>query len=124
MNKPHLRDGSAENVANTAAPSRSLAKDIAELALFFDLTERGGQAQHLEAATAKVARERPISATTLKRCASEARALIEFARESGAIHAFEARADGSDWGLRQDISAKTGENVVIRRFTRYQVGEE
>jgi len=26
--------------------------------------------------------------------------------------------------LRQDISAKTGENVVIRRFTRYQVGEE
>jgi elongation factor Ts len=26
--------------------------------------------------------------------------------------------------LRQDISAKTGENVVIRRFTRYVVGEE
>jgi len=26
--------------------------------------------------------------------------------------------------LRQDISAKTGENVVIRRFVRYQVGEE
>jgi elongation factor Ts len=26
--------------------------------------------------------------------------------------------------LRQDISAKTGENVVIRRFTRFQVGEE
>jgi elongation factor Ts len=26
--------------------------------------------------------------------------------------------------LRQDISAKTGENVVIRRFARYQVGEE
>jgi elongation factor Ts len=26
--------------------------------------------------------------------------------------------------LRQDISAKTGENVVIRRFTRYEVGEE
>jgi elongation factor Ts len=26
--------------------------------------------------------------------------------------------------LRQDISAKTGENVVIRRFTRYAVGEE
>jgi elongation factor Ts len=26
--------------------------------------------------------------------------------------------------LRQDIAAKTGENIVIRRFTRYQVGEE
>jgi elongation factor Ts len=26
--------------------------------------------------------------------------------------------------LRQDISAKTGENVLIRRFTRYAVGEE
>jgi elongation factor Ts len=26
--------------------------------------------------------------------------------------------------LRQDIASKTGENVVIRRFIRYQVGEE
>jgi elongation factor Ts len=26
--------------------------------------------------------------------------------------------------LRQDIASKTGENVVIRRFTRYAVGEE
>jgi elongation factor Ts len=26
--------------------------------------------------------------------------------------------------LRQDIASKTGENVLIRRFTRYQVGEE
>jgi elongation factor Ts len=26
--------------------------------------------------------------------------------------------------LRQEIAAKTGENIVIRRFTRYQVGEE
>jgi elongation factor Ts len=26
--------------------------------------------------------------------------------------------------LRQGIASKTGENVVIRRFTRYQVGEE
>ena len=25
--------------------------------------------------------------------------------------------------LRADISAKTGENVVIRRFARFQVGE-
>ena len=26
--------------------------------------------------------------------------------------------------MRADLSAKTGENIVIRRFTRYQVGEE
>jgi elongation factor Ts len=26
--------------------------------------------------------------------------------------------------LRHEIAAKTGENIVIRRFTRYQVGEE
>jgi elongation factor Ts len=26
--------------------------------------------------------------------------------------------------LRQEIAAKTGENIVIRRFARYQVGEE
>ena len=25
--------------------------------------------------------------------------------------------------IRADISAKTGENVVIRRFARFQVGE-
>jgi elongation factor Ts len=26
--------------------------------------------------------------------------------------------------LRAEIASKTGENIVIRRFTRYQVGEE
>ena len=26
--------------------------------------------------------------------------------------------------LRQELASKTGENIVIRRFTRYVVGEE
>ena len=85
--------------------SRSLAKDIAELALFLDLTEPTAKGDHLESATAEVAQDRRIPATTVKRCASEARALIEYARESGAVQEITARADGSAWELRNDISA-------------------
>ncbi len=84
---------------------RSLAKDIAELALFLDLTESRGPADHLEAAAAELASARRIPATTLKRCASEARALIEFADQSGAVRQIAMRGGGSDWDLRQTISA-------------------
>jgi len=94
-----------DNLGRSAGPGRSFAKDIAELALFLDLTEPAGPGGHLETATAEVASERPISATTLKRCASEARALIEFAQETGAIRQIRARADGSEWSLRQELSA-------------------
>jgi len=45
------------------------------------------------------------SATTLKRCASEARALIEFAQETGAVDAIATRARGSEWALRSGLSA-------------------
>ena len=95
-----------ERVAGVSkAPhGRSFAKDIAELTLFLDLTEPNGPQGHLEAATAEVAHNRQIPATTLKRCASEARALVEFARESGALARISGRADRSDWDLRQDIS--------------------
>jgi hypothetical protein len=85
--------------------SRSLAKDIAELALFLDLTEPTPKGDHLEAATAEVAQGRLIPATTVKRCASEARALIEYARESGTLLEIMARADGSGWELRNGISS-------------------
>jgi hypothetical protein len=97
---------------------RSFAKDIAELTLFLDMTEPAGPAGHLEAATAEVARDRQIPATTLKRCASEARALIEFAQESGAISRIEKHADGSDWDLRQKLSAwidETSLPAVLKR---------
>ena len=85
---------------------RSFAKDIAELALFLDLTEPGDSAGHLDAAAVEVANDRHIPSTTLKRSASEARALIEFAHESGAFHRIEARMEeGADWDVRQDLSA-------------------
>jgi hypothetical protein len=87
------------------AHGRSFAKDIAELALFLNLTEPPGPGDHLDAAAAELAAERRIPATTLKRCASEARALIEFAVESGALRQIPAQADGSEWDLRQAISA-------------------
>jgi hypothetical protein len=87
------------------AHSRSLAKDIAELALFLDLTEPTRTGDHLEPATAEVAHDRRVPAATVKRCASEARALIEYARESGALEAISVRAeDGSAWELRNGIS--------------------
>jgi hypothetical protein len=86
------------------AHGRSLAKDIAELALFLDLTEPRGPTDHLEAAAAELAGERRVPATTLKRCASEARALIEFAEEGGAIGKIAAGAEDSGWSLRQAIS--------------------
>jgi hypothetical protein len=97
---------------------RSFAKDIAELALFLNITEPAGPAGHLEAATAEIAHDRQIPATTLKRCASEARALIEFAQESGALGRIERCAEGSEWDLRQQLSAwidETSLPAVLKR---------
>jgi hypothetical protein len=84
--------------------NRSFAKEIAELALFLDLTGREVAAGYLEATTAELAVDRGISATTLKRCASEARALIEFAHESGAVQRIASRINGSKLGLREDLA--------------------
>lgn len=97
---------------------RSFAKDIAELAIFLDLTEPAEPLGHLDAAAAEIANDRDISSTTLKRCASEARALIEFAHDSGAIRRIETRAEGSEWALRQAISAwldETSLPAVLKR---------
>ena len=94
-----------EDHSSRAVHGRSFAKDIAELSLFLDLTEPSAASGHLEAATAEVAHDRRIPATTLKRCASEARALIEHAYESGVIGQIQGRADGSEWALRSELSA-------------------
>jgi hypothetical protein len=88
-----------------AAHGRSLAKDIAELALFLELSEPVGSVSCLDAATAEMTSDRPIPSTTLKRCVSEARALIEFAHESGALRRIAARADAADWTLRTELAA-------------------
>jgi hypothetical protein len=102
MDKSHIHSGASDRAG---LHSRSLAKDIAELALFLDLTEPTKRGDHLEPATAEIAHDRRVPGATVKRCASEARALIEYARESGALQEITARADGSGWELRNELSA-------------------
>jgi hypothetical protein len=101
--------------------SRSFSKDIAELALFLDLTGRDVPLGYLEAATADLAADRRISAGTLKRCASEARALVDFAHESGAVQRIASRIDGSKLGLREDLAIwleQTSLAEVLKRRSR------
>jgi hypothetical protein len=105
MDESPTRVGPTEAPVRGGAHGRSFAKDIAELALFLDLTEPPSPGDHLEAAATELAEERRVPATTLKRCASEARALIEFAGQSGALGQIAARAERSEWDLRQAISA-------------------
>jgi hypothetical protein len=118
MEKSQVLHEQTDDLTRVAHPSRSFAKDIAERALFLDLTEPDHAADHLEAAAAEVAAARPISATTLKRCASEARALIEFAHESGAVRQLGTGDHVSPWGLRRELSAwldDTSLTAVLRQ---------
>lgn len=118
MNKIQARPEPDDHGGKSVVHGRSLAKDIAELALFLELTEPADPAGHLELATAEVANGRFVPSTTIKRCASEARALIEFAHESGAIADLVALADASDWDLRNGISAwldETSLTAVLKR---------
>ena len=87
-----------------ANPGRSFAKCIAELALFLELTEPGAPAP-VEAAAAEFAAGRNVPASTMKRCTSEARALVEHAHATGAPNEIAARADGAEWRLQQELSA-------------------
>jgi hypothetical protein len=104
MEKSQSHSGQGPAAGGPANQSRSFAKDIAELALFLELTEPADPDQ-FDAAAAEVAQERSIPPTTLKRCASEARALIAFAHESGAVAEIKARTDDSDWDFRQRLAA-------------------
>jgi hypothetical protein len=105
MDKSESRAAQGEPLGRTGGHGRSFAKDIAELALFLDITERSEMSGHLDAATTEIADDRKIPATTLKRCTSEARALIEFAHENGAIDEIEKSCGASDWSLRSGLSA-------------------
>ncbi|HEY3950887.1 hypothetical protein [Phenylobacterium sp.] len=87
-----------------AVQGRSFAKDIAELALFLDLTEPTPEG-HLETAITEITQDRPIPPSTLKRCASEARALMEHAQETGLIIQIERQGDHSEWAVRGALSA-------------------
>lgn len=105
MDKLTPRTGPGDAGGRSGVHGRSFAKDIAELALFLEFTETTDPTAHLDAATAEIANDRHVPATTLKRCVSEARALIEFAHESGAVREIGARAGGSEWALRGELSA-------------------
>jgi len=105
MEKMQSQADADGDLRKPAGPGRSFAKDIAELALFLELTEPADAAAQFDIAVTEIAQERGIPASTLKRCASEARALIAFARESGAVADVQARTDGSDWDLRQKLAA-------------------
>lgn len=84
---------------------RSFAKRIADHALTLELTgEAGGSAALAQAAEA-FALENGVPSTTMKRCASEARALVEHAHSSGAVAAIAARANGESWRLAEAITA-------------------
>ena len=89
---------------HAVSQGRSFAKDIAELALFLDLTEPGSES-HLDAAIAEIVHDRAVPASTLKRCASEARALIEHAHDIGVVDEIAARPDRSEWAVRGAVSA-------------------
>jgi hypothetical protein len=92
-------------LAGRTAAGRSFAKRIAELALTFELTGQASGPAALEAAATEFATGRGVPASTLKRCSSEARALVEHAHASGAVHQIVAHADGEEWRLAQEISA-------------------
>jgi hypothetical protein len=87
------------------ASGRSFAKRIAETALALELTGRASGAAAIDTAAADFARGRGVPPSTLKRCASEARALVEHAHSSGAAARIVAHADGEDWRLAQEVTA-------------------
>lgn len=87
-----------------ANQGRSFAKCIAELAMFLELTESGAPTP-VEAAAAEFAADRNVPASTMKRCASEARALVEHAHATGALNKIAARAEGAEWRLQQELAA-------------------
>jgi hypothetical protein len=121
MRDEAMQDLVVSPLSRPAARSRSFAKDLAELVLFFDLTGRDPPAGYLDAATAELAAARRIPASTLKRCASEARAVIEFAHKSGAIRRIASRVNGSKLGLREDLAIwldQTSLSAILKQRAR------
>jgi hypothetical protein len=95
----------AEAADGHSAAHRSFAKQIAELTLTLELGAESSGPQALERAAAEFARGRGVPSSTLKRCVSEARALVEHAHASGAFARIVARSDGEEWRMAQELSA-------------------
>jgi hypothetical protein len=94
----------SQQAARRNGQNRSFAKRIAELALSLEVTGQYDGAGALEAATLEFSQSQDVPATTLKRCASEARALIEHAHASGAVEGIVTQGGGEDWRTAQAIS--------------------
>jgi hypothetical protein len=95
----------AEPAGRAPAHPRGFAKSIAELAILLELTEQASGGHPVEQAVVEFAAGRNIPASTLRRCASEARALVDHAHATGALDTMMAKADGTEWGLQQEITA-------------------
>jgi hypothetical protein len=95
----------AEAADRGAATHRSFAKQIAELTLSLELGGESSGPQALERAAADFARGRGVPSSTLKRCVSEARALVEHAHASGALERIVARGEGEDWRVDEELAA-------------------
>lgn len=94
-----------DRLGRTAGSSRGFSKSIAELALFLELTEQTRAIHPVDAAAAVFAKGRSVSRSTLRRCASEARALVDHAQATGAPDRILALANGDEWRLRREVSA-------------------
>jgi hypothetical protein len=84
---------------------RGFSKSIAEVALLMELTDQAGAGHPVELAASEFAAGRGIPNSTLRRCSSEARALVDHAHASGAVAAILARADGAQWRLPEEVAA-------------------
>jgi hypothetical protein len=103
MDRAQQTDGQRSAAGGHA---RGFAKSIAELALQLELTDQLSDATHpVDFAAAEFAAGRNIPISTMRRCASEARALVDHAHASGAIDGILARAGGAEWRLQQEIAA-------------------
>ena len=99
--QPQVEDG-----VRVAAHGRGFSKSIAELALFLELTDQSDADHAVDAAAAEFAAGREIPNSTLRRCASEARALVGHAHATDALKGIAARAAGGDeWRLQEEIAA-------------------
>ncbi len=98
--QPHVDES-----GRVAAHGRGFSKCIAELALFLELTDQSGSGHPVDTAAAEFSAGRDIPNSTLRRCASEARALVEHAHTTDALKGIVARAEGADWRLQEEIAA-------------------
>ena len=100
--------GKAQQQVETAARSgghpRGFSKSIAELALMLELTGQAEPGHPVDQAVAEFSAGRDIPTSTLRRCASEARALVDHAHASRAVEAIQAEANGAEWRLQAAIA--------------------